>query len=86
MSAELRPGAAKGGGRATGAQDDALSEFLRDNTQYATREEFWQAVQQSIKDRLGLERYSIWFRQTELMGGDSKRLVQGSYPNFDWRR
>ncbi len=77
MSAELRPGAAKRGGRVTGTQDDALSEFLRDNTQYATREEFWQAVQQSIKDRLGLERYSIWFRQTELMGGDSGRLVVG---------
>lgn len=55
----------------------ALSQFLRDKTDYERPEEFWEAVQRSIKDRLGLERYSIWFGQTELMSGDDRRLVVG---------
>lgn len=56
---------------------DGLALFLRDCTRYATREEFWQAVQQSIRERLGLERFSLWFRQTELVTADERRLVVG---------
>ncbi len=41
------------------------------------RERFWQAVQQSILERLGHERYSIWFRQTELMQAEDDELVVG---------
>ncbi len=57
--------------------DDALSQFLRAETDYATCGQFWEAVQRSIRDRLGQERYSIWFGQTELMGGDHGHLVVG---------
>lgn len=40
-------------------------------------EGLWQRVQQSIREQLGLERFSIWFRQTELLGVDDERLVVG---------
>ncbi|NLW49736.1 MAG: hypothetical protein GXY85_02690 [Candidatus Brocadiaceae bacterium] len=56
---------------------DPLLAFLRAATEYTSCEEFWRAVQQGIKERLGQERFSIWFRQTELMGGDESRLVVG---------
>jgi chromosomal replication initiator protein len=59
------------------ALPDPLLAFLRASTDFGSREQFWQAVQQGIKDRLGQERFSIWFRQTELMGGDEARLVVG---------
>jgi len=59
------------------APPDPLLAFLKSATDYASREQFWQAVQQGIKERLGQERFSIWFRQTELMGGDEGRLVVG---------
>ena len=55
----------------------ALCRFLRDCTAYKTREEFWQAVQQSIKERLGLERFSIWFQQTDLVTADEGQVVVG---------
>jgi len=42
-----------------------------------TRDSFWAAVQENIKEKLGLERYSIWFRQTELMSVQEDRLVIG---------
>lgn len=58
-------------------QDGALPESLRSCTHCATRGEFWQAVQQSIKDRLGLERFGLWFRQSELMSADDQRIVVG---------
>jgi len=44
---------------------------------YGSAEEFWRAVQENIKSRLGLERYSLWFGQTELMEGAPGRLVVG---------
>jgi chromosomal replication initiator protein len=59
------------------AQSDSLSESLRDATGFETLEGLWQAVQRSIQDRLGLERFSVWFRQTELMSADDERLVVG---------
>jgi len=39
--------------------------------------QFWEAVQESIRERLGHERYSIWFRQTEPMAGGPGELVVG---------
>jgi chromosomal replication initiator protein len=51
--------------------------FIRDNTPFQSCQEFWQAVQESIKERLGQERFSVWFRQTELMRADEDGLVVG---------
>jgi chromosomal replication initiator protein len=64
-------------GRIAKVEDVALSRFLRGNAEFASREELWQAVQQSIRERLGQERFSVWFRQTELMEADEGRLVVG---------
>ncbi|MHC4591857.1 MAG: DnaA N-terminal domain-containing protein, partial [Planctomycetota bacterium] len=70
---EVMPGA----DRSSRSGDVELSRFLRESTQCQTREEFWQAVQVGIREQLGLERSSIWFRQTELMSADERRLVVG---------
>ena len=59
------------------APANPLQEFLEAHTDYPTLQAFWDAVQHGIRERLGLDRFSIWFRQTELMGGDEARLVVG---------
>ncbi len=61
--------------------ESGASRFVIGGKQYGTREEFWQAVRQSIRDRLGLERYSIWFQQTELTAADDQHIVVG-VPNI----
>lgn len=40
-------------------------------------EELWQKVQTYIRDRLGMKRYSIWFKQTELMEVKNDHIVVG---------
>ncbi|MHC4789724.1 MAG: DnaA ATPase domain-containing protein, partial [Planctomycetota bacterium] len=75
MSAE--PEVMPGAGRSSKTGEGALDPFLVANPRFGTREEFWQAVQQTIRERLGLERFSIWFRQTELMSADDERIVVG---------
>lgn len=77
MSLEPEFTSASPSARPAKPEDDPLCRFLRDCTAYKTREEFWQAVQQSIKERLGLERFSIWFQQTELVTADEGRVVVG---------
>jgi len=77
VSAERESDLTEGLQRPSVLGDDALPQFLRANTDYVTHGDFWEAVQRSIRDRLGQERYSIWFSQTELMGGDEGRLVVG---------
>jgi chromosomal replication initiator protein len=54
-----------------------LARLLSDQSRFATPQEFWHAVQKNIRDRLGLERYSLWFKQTELITKDESRLVVG---------
>ncbi len=56
---------------------DAFGKVLLEGCPQQTLQEFWEAVQQSIMDHLGHERYSIWFRQTELMAGSHDELVVG---------
>ncbi|MHC4481798.1 MAG: DnaA N-terminal domain-containing protein, partial [Planctomycetota bacterium] len=75
MSAE--PEARSGAPPQQAPGSDALGRWLERETDFGTREEFWQAVQRSIRERLGLERFSLWFRQTELMAADEKGLVVG---------
>ncbi|MBS3762235.1 MAG: hypothetical protein KGZ25_02910 [Planctomycetes bacterium] len=41
------------------------------------RETVWYKIQENIKERLGLERFGIWFKQTELMDFDDSKLVIG---------
>jgi len=65
------------GGEAQGLKGDALGKVLLEGCPQRTLQEFWEAVQQSIMDRLGQERYSIWFRKTELMAGNRDELVVG---------
>ena len=43
----------------------------------ADRQALWVQVQENIKKRLGLQRFGIWFKQTELMGLDESSLVVG---------
>lgn len=40
-------------------------------------DELWRRMQESIKKRLGLKRYGIWFKQTILMQSDASTLVIG---------
>jgi chromosomal replication initiator protein len=54
-----------------------LPSAISDRCGLHTQDEFWEAVKQNIKDRLGLERYSIWFQQAELTLVESERLVIG---------
>lgn len=58
-------------------QEPPLPPFPEDAAGERAREQFWTAVQGRIRERLGLERYSIWFRQTELMSADERRMVVG---------
>ena len=41
------------------------------------RQSLWQAIQESLKRRLGFQRYSIWFQQAELMSLDQSSVVVG---------
>ena len=41
------------------------------------KKRLWKKIQENLKERLGLERYSIWFKQAELMKWDSSCLVIG---------
>jgi len=43
----------------------------------ADRQSLWARIQENIKKRLGLQRYGIWFKQTELMRLDESSLVVG---------
>jgi chromosomal replication initiator protein len=70
----MTPGPGGEAQRLTGA---ALAQVLLEGSAHQTLQQFWEAVQQSIMDRLGHERYSIWFRQTELMSGSREELVVG---------
>ncbi len=45
------------------------------------KEGLWRHIQDNLKKRLGLPRYGIWFKQTELMKLDKSRLVVG-VPNI----
>jgi len=47
----------------------------------ADRQNLWARIQENIKKRLGLQRYGIWFKQTELMRLDESSLVVG-VPNI----
>ena len=77
MSAEPEGTFTTGDGLPAETEADALPSSLRDRTPFQTRGELWQAVQHKIKEQLGLERFSVWFRQTELMGAHEDRLVVG---------
>jgi chromosomal replication initiator protein len=63
-------------GPGTGGPGHRLAE-----TDFATAEEFWSAVQDSIQERLGHRRYSLWFHQTELMDFTEDEVVVG-VPNI----
>lgn len=77
MSAEPEGTFTTGDGLPAETEADALPLSLRERTPFQTRGELWQAVQHKIKEQLGLERFSVWFRQTELMGAHEDRLVVG---------
>jgi len=63
---------------ATGAAEDGAAAHASDqDLSGEDRAELWQQIQESIKQRLGLQRYSIWFNQTELMELDRNALVVG---------
>ena len=46
-----------------------------------SHEKLWQKVQTYIRDRLGMKRYSIWFKQTQLMEIEDDHIVVG-VPNL----
>ncbi len=60
-----------------GEEDAALPASIAERAGCESRAEFWAAVQQSIKQRLGLERFSIWFQQSRLVRMDEGQLVVG---------
>ncbi|MFP4176611.1 MAG: DnaA ATPase domain-containing protein [Candidatus Brocadiia bacterium] len=41
------------------------------------RQEMWREIQGEIKKRLGVQRFGLWFKQTELMEFDGDELVVG---------
>ncbi len=52
-----------------------------ESTEFENTDQFWDAVRQSIQDRLGHRRYSLWFHQTELSEVREGTLVVG-VPNL----
>lgn len=41
------------------------------------RDQVWRQIQDRIKERLGLQRFGLWFKQTELMHLDESEMVVG---------
>jgi len=58
-----------------------LAQLLEDGGDFGDVRQFWQAVQENIRERLGYRRYSLWFQQAELMSFQDRELVVG-VPNI----
>ncbi len=56
---------------------DTLVRMLDNGDESDRLDSFWSGVQDSIRDQLGLEKYSLWFQQTELMGLQDGALIVG---------
>ena len=63
--------------RRVAERDSALPYAIQESSGLGTYAELWQAIQHSIRERLGLKRYSLWFRKTELLQVQDDRLVVG---------
>ena len=77
MSADRETISGGAGGGVEKLGGGGLAETTRGKPDQQALEQFWEAVRQSISERLGQERYSIWFRQTELMSRTEDELVVG---------
>ncbi len=61
----------KGSGEST---ENVSDEFLKNEE---ARQQTWRTIQEQIKERLGLQRFGLWFKQTELMKLDDDEMVVG---------
>ncbi len=61
----------------TGSRHRSLPRALREKCGVETWGELWDLLLDNIKDRLGMERYGLWFRQMELMDVTDERFVVG---------
>lgn len=77
MSADWKPAEIETCQSPAGASESGLEEFIRD-AGFESRQAFWQAVQHNIRDGMGQERFSIWFKQTKLMSVQGNSLVVGT--------
>jgi len=78
VALEMEPAQSAGAADGNAIFSAGLSSLLeRDGIDYRSSEHFWEALQQNIRERLGQERYSLWFQQTELMGAREGCLVVG---------
>jgi chromosomal replication initiator protein len=58
------------------AGEEETHELLRD-AGYGSGQAFWQAIQANIRERLGHERFGLWFKQSELMSLTDEGLTVG---------
>lgn len=58
-----------------GEQAEYVSDEFSKNEE--ARQQTWRTIQERIKERLGLQRFGLWFKQTELMKLDDDEIVVG---------
>jgi len=66
------------GAKGRGPHADSPAVYVSaEGKQYGTKEDVWSDIQENIKNKLGMQRYSIWFKQTELMEIASGQVLVG---------